>query len=157
MLCIIFLIGVVHATEAVSPLDKFLSLSDPNCDLQIIHDAVDSDIFQGKEPHTHPTVIFHANSPYDPRTIDVFQARPGSCHVSLFLINCFRFPEQIGLQEEEYDLRRLFELAKNWQLHFNEKKLRRLIPTKIMYTIIVANGEKSYKMYKFPPMMFTIS
>ncbi|OXA48701.1 hypothetical protein Fcan01_16343 [Folsomia candida] len=133
---------LVHVTEAATSLDNILTLLDPNCDLQIIHDAVDSDLFQRKEPQTHPTVIFHANSPYHPRTIDVFQARPGSCHVSLFLINFFRFP-QTGLQNKTYDLPRLFDIAQNWQLHFPQDNFKRLIPTKHIYKIIIADSHIS--------------
>ncbi|OXA48746.1 hypothetical protein Fcan01_16318 [Folsomia candida] len=146
-LCITLLLpGLIDSAETVSTLDNFLTFRDTNCDLHIIHDAVDSDIFHTKGHQIQPRVIIHSESPYKPGTIDVFQTRPGPCHVSLFLINFYRFP-QICCQEENHDLPRLFEIAQNWQLHFIEDNLKRPIPTKNMYTVILANGEKSSQVY----------
>ncbi|OXA48523.1 hypothetical protein Fcan01_16423 [Folsomia candida] len=143
-LCSTILLGVVaHPVGAATLIDNLLSLVQTNCDLQIIHDAEDSKIFQRSEPLVNPTLIFHVENFDHSVTTDVFQARPNPCRVALFVINFLTYTQIRWPEKQSYYLPTLIETVQDKQFHFIQNEYKIILPAKNIYTIILTNSENS--------------
>lgn len=135
-----FQLGAARPTR---PLENILSLVQTNCDLQIIHDAVDAKIFQRNEPLINPTLVFNVENFDFTVTTDVFKARPGPCRMALFFINFLTYTQIRWPERESYYLPSLIETVKDKQFHFIHYKHKIILTEKNIYTIILANSENS--------------